>query len=111
MDVVECHLARANPHWKDVASGNEALMIFQGPEGYITPNWYPSKADEHGKVVPDLELCNRTCTSGRPYENSLIINREFPKYNFDQFGASMSALGHKRTCRVIQLPRGNPHNI
>jgi transcriptional regulator len=26
-------------------------MIFQGPEGYITPNWYPSKA-EHGKVVP-----------------------------------------------------------
>jgi transcriptional regulator len=49
--VIECHLARANPHWKDVASGNEALMIFQGPEGYITPNWYPSKA-QHGKVVP-----------------------------------------------------------
>jgi transcriptional regulator len=49
--VIECHLARANPHWKDLAEGNEALMIFQGPEGYITPNWYPSKAD-HGKVVP-----------------------------------------------------------
>ncbi len=49
--VIDCHLARANPHWKDLAEGNEALMIFQGPEGYITPNWYPSKAD-HGKVVP-----------------------------------------------------------
>jgi len=49
--LIECHLARANPHWKDLAAGNEALMIFQGPEGYITPNWYPSKAD-HGKVVP-----------------------------------------------------------
>ena len=49
--VIECHLARANPHWKDLAAGNEALMIFQGPEGYVTPNWYPSKA-EHGKVVP-----------------------------------------------------------
>ena len=49
--VVECHLARANPHWTDVASANEALMIFRGPEGYITPNWYPSKA-QHGKVVP-----------------------------------------------------------
>jgi transcriptional regulator len=35
--VIECHLARANPHWKDLAVGNEALMIFQGPEGYITP--------------------------------------------------------------------------
>ena len=49
--IIECHLARANPHWKDLAEGNEALMIFQGPEGYITPNWYPSKA-QHGKVVP-----------------------------------------------------------
>src|SRR5271169_6939161 len=49
--VIECHLARANPHWTDLAEGSEALMIFQGPEGYITPNWYPSKA-LHGKVVP-----------------------------------------------------------
>jgi transcriptional regulator len=49
--VIECHLARANPHWKDLAGGNEALMIFQGPQAYITPNWYPSKS-LHGKVVP-----------------------------------------------------------
>jgi transcriptional regulator len=49
--VIECHLARANPHCKDLAEGNEALMIFQGPDGYITPGWYPSKA-QHGKVVP-----------------------------------------------------------
>jgi transcriptional regulator len=49
--VIECHLARANPHWKDLAEGNEALMIFQGPESYITPSWYPSKT-QHGKVVP-----------------------------------------------------------
>ena len=49
--VVECHLARANPHWKTLAECSEALMIFQGAEGYITPNWYPSKA-EHQKVVP-----------------------------------------------------------
>jgi transcriptional regulator len=49
--VIECHLARANLHWRDLAEGDEALMIFQGPEGYITPNWYPSKA-LHGKVVP-----------------------------------------------------------
>jgi len=49
--VIECHLARANPHWRDLADGGEALMIFQGAEGYISPNWYPSKA-EGGKVVP-----------------------------------------------------------
>jgi transcriptional regulator len=49
--VVECHLARANPHWRDLAEGREALMIFHGPDGYVTPNWYPSKA-QHGKAVP-----------------------------------------------------------
>jgi transcriptional regulator len=49
--AIEFHLARANPHWKELAEGNEALMIFQGAEGYVTPNWYPSKA-QHGKVVP-----------------------------------------------------------
>jgi len=48
--VIECHLARANPHCEDLAGG-EALMIFQGSDGYITPNWYPSKF-QHGKVVP-----------------------------------------------------------
>jgi transcriptional regulator len=47
--TIECHVARANPHWKEL--GGETLMIFQGPQTYITPNWYPSKA-EHGKVVP-----------------------------------------------------------
>jgi transcriptional regulator len=49
--MVECHLARANPHWKDLAAADEALMIYRGPQAYITPNWYRSKA-EHGKVVP-----------------------------------------------------------
>jgi transcriptional regulator len=49
--VIECHLARSNPHCKELAEGSEALMIFQGPESYITPNWYPSKA-QHGKAVP-----------------------------------------------------------
>ena len=49
--VIECHLARANPHWRDLAEATEALMIFHGPEAYVTPNWYPSKA-QHGNVVP-----------------------------------------------------------
>ncbi|HEU5276888.1 MAG TPA: FMN-binding negative transcriptional regulator [Xanthobacteraceae bacterium] len=49
--TIECHLSRANPHWKDLAEGGEALMIFQGAEAYITPNWYATKR-ETGKVVP-----------------------------------------------------------
>ena len=48
---IECHQARPNPQWKTLTSDIDALMIFQGPEAYIRPGWYPSKA-EHGKVVP-----------------------------------------------------------
>lgn len=51
MGRIECHLARPNPQWKSFAADAEALMIFQGPEAYIRPGWYPSKA-EHGKAVP-----------------------------------------------------------
>jgi transcriptional regulator len=48
---IECHVARPNPHWRHVTPQADALMIFQGPEAYIRPGWYPSKA-EHAKVVP-----------------------------------------------------------
>ncbi|HEY4345612.1 MAG TPA: FMN-binding negative transcriptional regulator, partial [Parvibaculum sp.] len=34
------HMARANPHWKFFDGVREALAIFQGPHGYISPNWY-----------------------------------------------------------------------
>lgn len=45
------HFAKANPHWRDLAAGFEVLVIFSGPDAYISPSWYPTKA-EHGKVVP-----------------------------------------------------------
>ncbi|HEX2172192.1 MAG TPA: FMN-binding negative transcriptional regulator [Dehalococcoidia bacterium] len=34
------HFARANPHWRDLTDGREALAIFQGPHAYISPTWY-----------------------------------------------------------------------
>ncbi len=45
------HLARANPHVSAMREGGELLFIFQGPQGYVTPSWYPSK-QEHGRVLP-----------------------------------------------------------
>ena len=46
------HVARANPLWRECQNvGCDVLAIFQGPQGYVTPSWYPSK-QEHGKVVP-----------------------------------------------------------
>lgn len=45
------HIARANPLWQELVSGAEALAIFHGAESYVSPSWYPSKA-EHGRAVP-----------------------------------------------------------
>jgi transcriptional regulator len=44
------HVARANPVWRE-AAGAPVLAAFQGPQAYITPSWYPSKAAS-AKVVP-----------------------------------------------------------
>ena len=49
--TLEGHLARANPHHRHAPTTAETLVIFTGPDAYVTPSWYPSKA-EHGKVVP-----------------------------------------------------------
>lgn len=45
------HLARANRQWKEFSRETDALAIFSSPQHYITPSWYPEKA-ETGKVVP-----------------------------------------------------------
>lgn len=45
------HMSRANRQWQRFDANVEALAIFQGPNAYVTPSWYPSKA-EHGKAVP-----------------------------------------------------------
>jgi transcriptional regulator len=44
------HVARANPLWRE-AHGQPVLALFQGPQAYVSPSWYPSKF-QHGKAVP-----------------------------------------------------------
>ena len=51
LGLLRAHLARANPQGRDLADGAEALVVFQGPQAYITPSWYATKR-ETGKVVP-----------------------------------------------------------
>jgi transcriptional regulator len=49
--TLRCHVAKANDQVTPLQSGAETLVIFHGPEAYITPSWYASKK-EHGRVVP-----------------------------------------------------------
>jgi transcriptional regulator len=48
--TLRAHVARANPLWQEVRPEQDVLVIFQGPTGYISPNWYPSKHEAHRQV-------------------------------------------------------------
>lgn len=49
LGTLRAHVARANPVWQQ-AAGTEVLVIFQAAQGYISPNWYPSKPEHHRHV-------------------------------------------------------------
>jgi transcriptional regulator len=49
--TLQCHMSRANTQWQDLRTVDECLVVFQGPQAYVTPSWYATKR-ETGKVVP-----------------------------------------------------------
>jgi transcriptional regulator len=52
MGTLVGHLARANQHWRSLSDGPQAaIVIFSGPDAYITPEWYQTKK-ETGRAVP-----------------------------------------------------------
>jgi transcriptional regulator len=50
-NIVQAHISKANKIWESVKEGSEILLIFNGPNCYISPNYYPTK-QESGKAVP-----------------------------------------------------------
>lgn len=49
--TLRCHVARANPVWRDFDADREMLVVFSDVDRYVTPSWYATK-HETGKVVP-----------------------------------------------------------
>lgn len=73
------HLARANPQWKTADAAVEALAIFSGPDGYVTPSWYATKR-ETGKVVPtwnyvSIQIRGRISFTEEPDRLLAIVTR------------------------------------
>lgn len=48
--VLHAHVARSNQVWQDVGNGDEVLVVFRAADAYISPNWYPSKHEQHRQV-------------------------------------------------------------
>ncbi|MEP7360428.1 MAG: FMN-binding negative transcriptional regulator [Chloroflexota bacterium] len=49
--ILQGHVARANAHWRALEQQGSAIVIFHGPDAYVSPAWYPEK-QRNGKVVP-----------------------------------------------------------
>ena len=42
--TLEAHLARINPHSEAILAGLPCTVVFQGPDGYVSPRWYEDPA-------------------------------------------------------------------
>jgi transcriptional regulator len=49
--LLRCHVARANSVWQLFSRTVPSVVVFHGPNAYVSPSWYPSK-QAHGRVVP-----------------------------------------------------------
>lgn len=50
-DVIQAHIAKVNNIWKKTTENSEVLLVFNGPNAYVSPNYYPTKK-ESGRAVP-----------------------------------------------------------
>ena len=74
--TLRAHLARANPHWRELQGGAECLVVFMGPQGYVTPSWYPSKRETQ-KVVPTWNyVCVQAWGKPRIVEDPAWLRRQ-----------------------------------
>ncbi|HTY94187.1 MAG TPA: FMN-binding negative transcriptional regulator [Steroidobacteraceae bacterium] len=49
--TLQCHVARASGVWQQICAASASAVVFQGPDSYVSPSWYPGK-HLHGKAVP-----------------------------------------------------------
>lgn len=50
--LLQAHIAKSNSEFSQLRDGTPVLAVFHGPQAYVSPSWYPSKASTHGKAVP-----------------------------------------------------------
>ncbi|MDA1073161.1 MAG: FMN-binding negative transcriptional regulator [Proteobacteria bacterium] len=87
--ILRGHVARQNPLWQNL--GSSVTAIFHGPQAYISPSWYPSKARD-AKVVPTWNYAVVHATGvARAVETSTWIR--------DQITALTTQAEHSRSPR------------
>ncbi len=86
LGLLRAHVARANPLWRKLAAAPECLVLFHGPEDYISPNWYASKASTH-KVVPTWNYAMvQARGAGRVVDDPVWLRRQLDDLTASQEG-------------------------
>jgi transcriptional regulator len=80
------HIARANAQWRELEAVEECLVVFQGPQDYVTPSWYATKR-ETGKVVPTWNYAT-VHAWGRPriVDDDAWLRRQLDDLTFSREG-------------------------
>lgn len=81
------HVARSNSMWQTFKPEVKALVVFQGPDAYISPSWYPSKKD-NDKVVPTWNYAVVHATGPLTIRDDEAWMREFLSGTTDHFEAT-----------------------
>ena len=90
LGVLRCHLARNNPAWQRLEQGSQVLAVFQGPDAYVSPSWYATKA-ETGRVVPTWNyLAVHAAGKARVIEDAHWLRQHLHQLT-DQHEASMES--------------------
>src|SRR5262249_34938418 len=92
------HVARANPIWRELSADAQALAIFHGPQGFVSPAWYATKR-ETGKVVPTWDYA--VVHAHGPLR--AIEDRDWLRRNVEQLTAQHEA-GRAVPWRVADAP-------
>lgn len=85
--TLRAHMSRGNPQWKELGAVPECMIVFQGPQDYITPSWYPTK-QETGKVVPTWNyVAVHVWGAPRLVEDAAWLRRQLDDLTRSQEGA------------------------
>lgn len=96
--TVYAHLARANRQWQDLQQGAEALLVFPGADAYVSPSYYPSKAD-NPKVVPTWNY-----TAVHAYAAAEVIHDPAPLLDIVQRLTERHESGRSEPWQVADAP-------
>ena len=88
--VLQGHIAKVNPLWENVKDQSEVLVVFSGPNHYISPNHYPTK-QETGKAVPTWNYSVVHVTGRMSYIHDKAWNLDMINRLTDQHEAGESS--------------------